>query len=812
MMKRKVKKAAVLGAGVMGSTIAAHLANVGIPTYLLDIVPGELTEEDKKRGLTAESPAFRSRFARKGIEDTLKASPTALYVPEDAKLITPGNFEDHMHWLSTVDWIIEAVVENLEIKRTLLKRVEGFRSPGTIVSTNTSGLSINKMSENLSGEFKEHFLGAHFFNPPRYMKLLEIIPGKSTKKEVVDFMADFGERQLGKGIVFAKDTPNFIANRIGGHAMIGVMKTMLEESYTIEEIDIITGPPMGRPKSATFRTADLVGLDVLSHVAKNVYDNVEDEREKSEFIIPEFLTKMVQIGLLGDKTEKGFYKKVKTDEGSEIYALDYNTLDYAPQKKPRFPVVDNLKQIPDPAERIKRLVYSEDRAGQLAWKAIKRMLLYCASKIPEIADDVVNVDRAMKWGFNWELGPFETWDAIGVKESVKRMEEEEEEIPENVKKLLLSGKERFYEKRDGRQYYFDFRKADYEELEEKPQIILLPSLKERKRLVKSNAGASLVDLGDGVACLEFHSPNNAIGADIIQMMNYSIKEIEENFDGLVIGNHSHNFCVGANLMLILFESQSQNWGEIQLMVKQFQDACRRVKYAEKPVVAAPSGMALGGGCEICMATSKIRAHAETYIGLVEAGVGLIPGGGGSKELLLGNIEWVPPLVPSAAPEGSSQPDLIPYVARAFETIATAKVSTSAKDAQKLGYLRPKDRITTNLDHLLYDAKETVLAMSREGYSPPRPRDDIRVTGRTGRAFLELLIYTMKQGEYITDYDAHIARKLAYVLTGGDVQQNTLVTEEYLLELEREAFISLCGEKKTQDRMRHMLQTNRPLRN
>lgn len=810
-MKRKIRKAAVLGAGVMGSTVAAHLANVGIPTYLLDIVPRELTEEDKKRGLTAENPAFRSKLARIGIENALKASPAAFYVPEDAKLMTPGNFEDHMHWLSEVDWIIEAVVEDLEIKRALLERVERFRSPGTIVSTNTSGLSIDKISEKLSPEFTEYFLGTHFFNPPRYMKLLEIIPGKSTKKEIVDFMVDFCERQLGKGVVFAKDTPNFIANRIGIHGLIQTIRTMMEDGYTIEEVDTITGSPMGRPKSATFRTVDLVGLDVLVHVARNVYDNVEDEKEKGEFIIPNFVTKMVQMGLLGDKTEKGFYKKVKTDEGSEIYALDYNTLDYAPQKKLRFPVLDDLKQISAPAEKIKSLVYSEDRAGQFTWKVVKRTLLYCASKIPEIVDDVVNLDRAMKWGFNWELGPFEVWDAIGVQKSVKRMEEEGEEIPENVKQLLLSGKERFYEKRDGRVYYFNFKKSDYEEAEEKPQIIILPSLKERKRLVKSNAGASLVDLGEGVACLEFHSPNNAIGVDIIQMMNYSVKEVEENFEGLVIGNHSRNFCVGANLMLLLFESQNQNWDAIQLTVKQFQDACRRVKHAEKPVVAAPSGMALGGGCEICMAASRIRAHAETYIGLVEVGVGLIPGGGGNKELLLGNTEWVPPVVPSASPEGS-QPDLIPYVARAFETIAMAKVSTSAKEARKLGYLRPQDRITVNQDHLLYDAKQTVLAIVSEGYSPPRPRDDIKVTGRTGRAFLELLTYTLKEGGYITDYDAHIGRKLAYVLTGGDVQQNTLVTEEYLLELEREAFVSLCGEKKTQDRMRHMLQTNRPLRN
>ncbi|MCL0076061.1 3-hydroxyacyl-CoA dehydrogenase NAD-binding domain-containing protein [Dehalococcoidia bacterium] len=810
-MKRKIRTAAVLGAGVMGSTIAAHLANAGIPTYLLDIVPGELTEEDKKRGLTPESPAFRSKLARKGLENALKASPAAFYVPEDAKLVTPGNFEDHMQLISDVDWIIEVVIENLEIKKALLKRVEQFRSPGTIVTTNTSGISIDKMSEELSQEFKEHFLGTHFFNPPRYMKLLEIIPGKSTRKEIVDFMASFCEKQLGKGIVFAKDTPNFIANRIGIHDMLGNIRTMVEDGYTIEEVDAITGTPMGRSKTATFRTADLVGLDTLVHVARNVYDNV-GERERNEFATPEIITRMVDMGLLGDKTGKGFYRKVKTDKGSEIHALDYKTMDYAPLKRAAFPVLDGLKKVENPAERIKTLVYSEDRAGRFAWKAVKRLLLYCADKIPEIADDILSVDRAMKWGFNWELGPFETWDAIGVTESVRRMEAEGEEIPDNIKQMLSLGRERFYERRDGRLYFFDFQKSDYLEIEDKPQIIILPSLKERKRLIKSNAGASLVDLGDGVACLEFHSPNNAIGADIIQMLNYSIKEVEENFEGLVIGNHGRNFSVGANLMLLLFESQNQNWDAIQLVVKQFQDACSRIKYAEKPVVAAPSGMTLGGGCEICMAANRIRASAETYIGLVEVGVGLIPAGGGNKELLLANMEWVPPVVPSAASPQGSPPDLLPYVAKTFDTIARAKVSTSGRDARNLGFLRPQDKVTVNLDHLLYDAKETVLAMAREGYSPVRPRDDIRVTGRTGRASLELIIYTMREGGFITDYDGHIARKLAYVLTGGDVAPNTLVTEEYLLELEREAFVSLCGEKRTQDRMRHMLQTNKPLRN
>jgi 3-hydroxyacyl-CoA dehydrogenase len=554
-----------------------------------------------------------------------------------------------------------------------------------------------------------------------------------------------------------------------------------------------------------------VGLDTFAHVARNVYDNIKDEKEKKEFAVPELITRMVEMGLLGEKVKQGFYKKVKTKEGSEIYSLDYNTMDYVPLRKFELPVLNDLKRMEGLTEKLKTLVYCEDRAGKFAWKVIRDVLLYSAGKIPEIADDVIKVDEAMKWGYNWELGPFATWDAIGVKDSVRRMEKEGKQIPENVREMLLSGKERFYEKRGKRPCYFDFKKSEYKEIKQKPEIILLPSLKEKKKLIKSNSEASLVDLGDGVACLEFHSPRNSIGAELIEMMSYSIGEVEENFEGLLIGNHGRNFCVGANLMLLLMAAQDQQWEQIRVMVQKLQGALMQIKCSEKPVVAAPSGMALGGGCEICMAASKVRAYAESYIGLVEVGVGLIPAAGGCKELLLRNIEWAPSVVPSTS-AGGSPPDLIPYVARAFETIAMAKVATSAKDAQKLGYLRQQDKFTMNQDYFLHDAKETVLAMAKEGYRPYRPKDDIRVMGRTGRAILELSVYTMKEGGYITDYDAHIAKKLAYVLTGGDLDQNTLVSEKYLLELEMEVFVSLCGEKRSQDRMRHMLQTNKPLRN
>jgi len=795
----------------MGSKIAALLAGVDISVYLLDIVPTELDAQDQKKGLTKESPEFRSKIAKRGLDSTLTAAPPAIYASEDAKLITPGNLEDHLSWLSDVDWVIEAVIEDLDIKRELLRKAEPYIRPGTIISTNTSGLSINRISEGLSETNRAHFLGTHFFNPPRHMKLLEIIPGAVTDKGVVSFVADFCERQLGKGVVFAKDTPSFIANRIGAYALMAVTRAMIEDGYTVEEVDAITGPPMGRPKMASFRTADMVGLDVIVKVAETVRENVRDTAEEEAFAVPHLMTTMVEAGLLGEKTQQGFYKKVASAEGSKIHALDYKSMEYVPYREPGLPLLEELSNSADARARLQALVYSDDRAGRFAWKALKRMLVYCVAKIPEICDNIVGIDRAMRWGFGWELGPFETWDAIGVRKSVERMEQEGESIPDNVRQMLSAGKEHFYERRDGSQYYFDFLSGEYQLVEEKPEIITLPSLKERAKVIRQNAGASLVDMGDGVACLEFHSPNNVINGDVIDMIDLSIAEVEENFEGLVIGNHGANFCLGADVKLISGLCQNHDWDTLETAVRRFQQACMRIKYSERPVVAAPFRMTLGGGCEVCLAASTVRASAEAYMGLVEVGVGLIPGGGGNKEMLLRAIDWVPPSVPSAVP-GGGRPDLIPYVARMFETIATAKVSTSAREAQGIGFMSPQDRITMNLDHLLHDAKETVLCLVTQGYRPPRPRDDIRITGRTGRGILELMVYLMRQAGYITDHDAHIARKLAYVLTGGDLDQHTIVTEQYLLDLEREAFLSLCGEEKTQARLKHMAETNRPLRN
>jgi len=802
-MPSSIKRVAVLGAGVMGSAIAAHLANAGVPTFLLDIVPPELTEEDRRRALTKESPSFRNRLAGSGLVAALKASPPSFFSPKDARLITIGNIEDHLDWLSQADWIVEAVAERPEIKQALFAKVEAHRRPGSLVSSNTSGIPIRTLAGGRSEDFRRHFLGTHFFNPPRYMKLLELIPGPDTLPEAMQDMAAFAERTLGKGIVFAKDTPNFIANRIGTFGLFAAMQIMIEGDYSIEEVDRLTGPAMGHPKSATFRTADLVGLDTVAHIATHISRALEDDQERLAYTIPPFLQELVKRGWLGEKAGQGFYKRVRGAEGSEVLVLDHKTMEYRPQQRISFPSVDATAGIEDPGERIQALAYADDRAGRFVWQVLRESLLYAAQRIPEIADDITSVDQAMRWGFGWALGPFEIWDALGVERASSRMEQEGKALPSLLSALLSSGNTSFYRREGGRLYAFDMRAGKQVEVQERPGIIFLPALHERERVVARNPGASLIDLGDGVACLEFHSKNNAIGADIVQMMRTSLEVCAERFDALVIGNQGKNFSVGANLMALLFEAQDENWDEIDLMVRAFQNAVMQLKLFEKPVVAAPFAMTLGGGCEICMHAAKIRAAAETYIGLPEMGVGLIPAGGGCKEMLVRSLEGIP--------EGV-EVNLLPFVRRAFETIAFAKVSTSAKDAQRLGYLRPTDTATMNQDRLLYDAKQVALALVAEGYTPSQPKDDIKVLGARAIAAVETQLYNMKSGAYITDHDELIARKLASVLAGGDVMPGTLVTEQYLLDLEREAFLSLCGEGKSQERMQHMLRTGKPLRN
>jgi 3-hydroxyacyl-CoA dehydrogenase len=797
----KIRKAAVIGSGVMGSGIAAHLANAGIQTILLDIIPPALTEEDRQKGLTEKSAAFRNKFAAMAKEKMLKAKPSPLYSKEDLSLITVGNIEDHLHLISDVDWVIEVIVENLQAKKALFSKMEQFWKPGTIVSSNTSGISIQAMVEECSEAFRKHFLGTHFFNPPRYMKLLEIIPHPETDKEIVSFMQEFCQRKLGKGVVLAKDTPNFIANRIGTYGVMVTIAEMMKREFTVEQVDELTGSVLGRPKSATFRTLDLVGLDTFLSVANNVYNHVTDDKEKAAFEIPSFLQQMVQKRMLGDKSGSGFYKKVKSRHGSEILVLDYRTLEYRPKTNTKFPSLELAKSAPSLKEKIRTLLYAKDNAGQFAWEITKKVLLYSASKIPEIADDIVAIDQVMKWGFNWELGPFELWDVLGVEHSVARMKEEGEEIPAWVEDILKSGESSFYTK-ENHQTFFVTTNGDRSSVQLSEQIIHLNQLKEQNKIIFQNSGATLIDIGDDVACLEFHSPNNAIGADIIQMVNRSLEEVSKNYRGLVIGNQGKNFCVGANLMMLLMEAQDENWFEIEQMVKAFQDMTMAIKYFEKPIVSAPFGMTLGGGTEVCLPTSKIQAAAETYMGLVEVGVGLIPGGGGNKELLLRHIESV---------DVDGKVDLQPFVNRAFESIAMAKVSTSAKEAKSLNMLTNTDGITVNKDYLLHDAKQSVLALSAAGFEPKRPKK-IRVVGAPGAAVMKLGIYQMKCSGYISDHDEKIAKKLAHVLSGGDVAANSYVTEQYLMDLEREAFLSLCGEPKSQQRMQHMLLKGKPLRN
>ena len=810
-MEQRIKKAGVIGAGVMGATIAAHLANVRIETILLDIVPPKLTDEDKKNGLTQESPEFRNKLAKKGLDMALTSRPASFYLPEYTKRIKVGNLEDNLDWLKEVDWIIEVVVERLDIKKSVFDKVESVLSPGTIISSNTSGLSAKAMCEGRSENFRKHFAITHFFNPPRYMKLLELVPGPDTLPEVMEVLADTCERILGKGIVYAKDTPNFIANRIGIFSMFNVIRTMMELGLSIGAVDKLTGPVIGNPKSASFRTGDLVGLDTLVHVAENVYDGAPDDERRDIFQIPDFIKKMLEKNLLGEKTKQGFYKKTKDQEGKKvILSLDYNTLEYKPQEKVSLPSLEAAKNLTSTAEKIRSLYYAKDVAGQFTFKTMSETFIYAANRIPEIADDIVNVDNAMKWGFGRKLGPFEAWDVIGVAKSVEKMKGAGYQIPAWVEEMLSQGKDSFYRREGGKLFYYDVQSKEYKEVPVKPGIIFLPSLKERNMEIASNPGASLIDLGDGVACLEFHTKMNAMGDDIISMVVKAADIVSERFDGLVIANHADNFSVGANLPLILFTAQEEEWDDLDWMVKTFQDSFMKLKYLDKPVVAAPAGMALGGGCEICLAADRVRYAAETYMGLVEVGVGLIPAGGGTKEMYLRNTEHL-----FEVQKGGIYPkqiELMPFVARAFETIAMAKVSTSGPEAVKLGYLRPTDQMTVNRDYLIEDAKKTVLAMNMEGYVPPEPKEDIRVAGENTFAMIKLALWTMHTSGYITEHDVTVSEKVGYVLCGGNVQSDTKVSEQYLLDLEREAFLSLCGNPKTQARIQHMLTTGKPLRN
>jgi len=800
-MNKKIRKAVVLGAGVMGSGIAAHLSNVGIPSLLLDIVPPEMTEAEKERGFTPQNPDVRNRYAVLGKKRTEESRPASLYSKEDAELISTGNFEDHLSQIGQADWVIEAVIEDADLKRRLFEKLIPFLKDGTIVSSNTSGISIQKLCDGFPPAFKERFLGTHFFNPPRYMKLLEIIPTPSTSKEVVGKMVHVGEDILGKGVVFAKDTPNFIANRIGAFATVDAIRAAIEGGYRIEEVDQITGQAIGRPKLATFKLADLVGVDVMIHVTRNLYESLPPG-EREIYVLAPFVRQMFENNWLGQKSGRGFYKRAKTNHREEITVLDYEKMDYRAMVRADFSSVETCKTIDDVRERVRTMVTSPDRGGQFAWKIIKNTLLYAAERIPELSDDVLNIDRAMRWGYNWELGPFELWDAIGVKESVRRMEKEGDRIPPLVEELLGGGRTSFYETRKGRVATFVFG-SGYRELEERAKLVVLSSLRERNKTVISNPVASLVDLGDGVACLEFHSKMNSIGAETIRMLRDSLKEVDENFEGMVIGNQAQNFSAGADLALMNSKVQEGRWDDIEVIVKDFQDAMMCIKYFEKPVVAAPFGMTLGGGCEVCLASARIQAAAETYMGLVEVGVGLLPAGGGIKELLIRSTEGIPP--------GVMNVELMPFARKDFETVVRCKVGTSAKESRFLGYMRATDGITINRDFQIHDAKNAVLDMVKSDYRSPRQRN-IKVIGERGYALLQLGLLIMKEGGYISPFDEHVGKKVAYVMSGGALPDGTEVREQYLLDLEREAFLSLCGEPKTRERIEHMLKKGKALRN
>lgn len=800
---RSIRKVAVLGAGVMGAQIAAHLANAGINSYLLDIVPKELTDEEKKKGLTVADKEVRNRFASMGLRRALELRPAPFFTKDKADYITVGNFEDDLKKISEVDWVIEVIVESLGPKRDLMGKVDSLRRPGTIVSSNTSGIPISEIAQGFSDDFKKHFLGTHFFNPPRYLYLLELIPTNDTLPEVLSFMRSLGEKVLGKGTVVCKDTPNFIGNRIGVAAMMYVLHKMVERDYTIEEVDVITGPASGRPRSATFRTADIVGLDTLIHVADNLYEAVPEDEMRDYFKSPEFVLEMQKRNWLGEKTKIGFYKRAKDEVGqTKISTLDPKKMEHRPRQKATFTSIDMGKNIEDVCDRVKSLAYAKDRAGEFFWDIMASILIYSANRIPKIAAEVMSIDNAMKWGFGWELGPFETWDAIGLEKSVERMKSEGREIPQKIIDMLAVGADCFYREESGSRLFYDFASKTYKTIPTPKELINLSMEKKRGKIIRSNAGASLIDLGDSVACVEFHSKANTIGEDIGQIVDYGLNKLETDYDALVIGNQGKYFSAGANLMLVLMLAQEGEFDELDRAIRMFQRIDMRLKYSWKPVVVAPFNMTLGGGCEMTLHAPKVRASAETYIGLVEAGVGVIPAGGGTKEMLVRSLARAPKV---------ADVDLMPFVREVLETIGMAKVATSADEAKKLGYLRPTDGVSMNDKFLIHDAKTTALAMVQEGYRPPEKRKVIAL-GQPVLSALTLGLYLWKEAKQITDYEFHIGKKLAYILTGGDFTSPQEVDEEYILDLEREAFLSLCGERKTQERMQYMLKNNKALRN
>ena len=754
----------------MGARIAAHFANAGFPVDLLDIV----------------TPLA-------GIESAAKQKPVAFFNDAAKALITPGNFDEDLGRVGRCEWIIEAVVEDLEVKRALWQRVAALRAAGSIVSTNTSGIPLAQISAGFDSEFRRHFLGTHFFNPPRYLHLAEVIPGAETQPEVLDWVSAFCDLHLGKGVVLCKDTPNFVGNRIGCFFGAKIARLTEEGEYTVEEVDALTGPLIGLPKSASFRLIDIIGLDIWVHVLRNLYDAVPDDPARELFTVPAIMQQMLERGWLGEKRGQGFYQRIGKGAQKEIWALDRKTLEYHPAQKVNFPAVEALRGVEDLGQRLRTLVSGDDRAGQFLWKLFRDFVLYSAQMVPEISNRIVEIDRAMRWGYGFQLGPFELWDELGVPETVERMRREGCAIPSNVERMLSSGARSFYEAADrlgepGTRY-FDLQNGAFQELERRPGVIVLSDIKRARGVVKTNPGASLIDLGDGVACLEFHSKMNVLGEDMVRMVSTSLDEVDRNFQALVLANNGLNFSVGANLKMVLLAAQEGQWDELDLAVRRFQAAGMAMKYASRPVVAAVFGMALGGGCEVALHAGRIQASAETYMGLVETGVGLIPAGGGTKEMLL----------------------RLGDARRAFDLIGCGKVSESAAHARDLGFLRPADCVSMNRERLTADAKAAALSMVAS-WAPGMPRQEIPVEGEAAYATLRMGLKLASEAGYITDYDCVVGEELAHILSGGRLTGTQTVSEQYLLDLEREAFLSLCGNPQTRDRMQYMLKNGKPLRN
>ena len=801
-MKRSIKKIAIIGSGIMGSGIACHFANIGVDVLLLDIIPRELTDKEQAKGLTLKDKVVRNRIVNTALATALKSKPSPIYHQRFSSRITTGNLEDDIQKVADVDWIMEVVVERLDIKQQVFEKLEAHRTPGTLITSNTSGIPIKFMSEGRSEDFQKHFCGTHFFNPARYLKLFEIIPGPKTEPSILQFLSDYGSKFLGKTSVLAKDTPAFIGNRIGNFGIQSLLHSVLDLGLTVEEVDKLTGPVIGRPKSATFRTVDLVGLDTLVHVTNGIYDNCPDDEARELFTFPDFIKKMMDNKWLGNKTKQGFYKKtVSTDGKRQILALDLETMEYRPTKKVSFPTLELTKTIDKPIDRFKVLITGQDKAGEFYRKSFGALFAYVQHRVPEISDELFRLDDALKAGFAWQQGPFEIWDAIGVEKGIALIEAERKTPAKWITDMLENGISSFYSVENGATLYYDQNAQKHLKIPGQEGFIILDNIRSSNEVFK-NKGVTLEDLGDGILNCEFHSKMNSIGGDVLAGLNTAVDIAEKDFQGLVIGNQGANFSVGANIGMIFMMAVEQEYDELNRAIKYFQDTMMRMRYSSIPTVAAPHGMTLGGGCELALHADKVVAASETYMGLVEFGVGVIPGGGGSKEMAL-----------RAADTFKKNDVELNVLQEYFLTIGTAKVSTSAYEAFDTGILQKgKDVIVVNKDRQIAIAKAYAKLIAETGYSQPVRRKDIKVLGKQALGMFLVGTDAMQASKYISEHDQKIANKLAYVMAGGDLSEPTMVTEQYLLDLEREAFLSLCTERKTLERIQHMLQKGKPLRN